>query len=163
MGAFRYLLTLAVVFFAFQGFADEANAAEPIGMLECTVASGVGFVVMSNKALACTFRPEHGRPEYYVGNMRRIGLDVGVTSPGVLTWAVLAVGAVAPRFALAGEYAGAVSELSVGAGLGANALVGGSNKAISLQPFSLNAAFGVSLAAGVGEVTLEPAPPSPIH
>lgn len=163
MRAIRLHLTTAAILVALQGFAGTARAAEHIGMLECTVASGVGLVVMSNKSLACTFWPERGRPEYYVGTMRRVGLDIGITGPGVLNWGVFAVGTVAPRFALAGAYAGAVSELAVGAGLGANALVGGSGNAISLQPLSLNAAFGVSLAAGVGEVILEPAPPSAIH
>jgi len=163
MSAVRSILSAAVLCSVLQGFAVGAKAAEPIGVLECTVASAASFVVGSNKALTCTFWPEHGRPEYYTGMMRRLGLDIGITGPGVLVWTVVAAANPATRFVLAGEYGGAATELSIGAGLGANVLVGGSGKAISLEPVSLNAAFGLSLAAGVGEMVLEPAPPSPIH
>ena len=46
--------------------------------------------------------------------------------------------------------------------LGANALVGGSNRAVNLQPFSVQAQIGVDVAAGVTAMTLEYAPPPPV-
>ena len=38
---------------------------------------------------------------------------------------------------LAGDYFGATDEATVGAGLGANVLLGGSNRTVALQPISL--------------------------
>ncbi|MCL2385321.1 MAG: DUF992 domain-containing protein, partial [Alphaproteobacteria bacterium] len=53
---------------------------------------------------------------------------------------------------------------TVGVGLGANLLVGGSNDTFSLQPLSLQAQTGISLAAGVTALTLRPAPaPTPVY
>ena len=50
---------------------------------------------------------------------------------------------------------------TAGVGLGANALIGGSNRAVNLQPFSVQAQLGVDVAAGVTAMTLEYAPPPP--
>jgi hypothetical protein len=153
----RPLLTAAVVTLAFQGFAGSAKAADPIGTLECNVSGGVGFVITSEKALACTFLPQRGVPERYVGTIRRFGLDIGVTGPGRLVWGVLGADSRPSHFPLAGEYAGATAELSAGLGVGANALVGGNDRSIVLQPVSVNAQTGLDLAAGVADLMLEPA------
>ena len=45
----------------------------------------------------------------------------------------------------------------VGVGVGANALFGGSNSTISLQPLSVQGQTGLSAAAGVAGMDLEPA------
>jgi len=68
-------------------------------------------------------------------------------------WAVFAPSSLG-RGALAGTYVGASAEATVGAGLGANVLVGGSNRTISLQPLSVQAQTGLNIAAGVGEIDL---------
>ena len=66
-----------------------------------------------------------GPPEYYVGSVRKFGLDIGVTNVAFVSWMVFAPGAVDPD-ALAGSYVGASGEASVGLGLGANVLIGDS-------------------------------------
>jgi hypothetical protein len=159
MRAFRPLMMAAVISLASFGATNASKAAEPVGVLECNVSGGVGFIITSTKALACTFRPEEGRPEFYAGTIRRFGLDVGVTGPGRLIWTVLSLPGRRSHYPLTGEYAGATAEVSAGPGLGANALVGGSERAVALQPLSVNAQTGVDLAAGVGEMMLEPAEP----
>ena len=58
------------------------------------------------------------------------------------------------RGALSGTYAGAAAEASVIAGLGANALIGGSNRTIALQPFSVQGQVGLNIAAGVAGLDL---------
>jgi hypothetical protein len=58
------------------------------------------------------------------------------------------------RGALAGEYAGASAEATVGAGAGANVLVGGSNRTITLQPISVQGQVGLNLAVGVAGLNL---------
>jgi hypothetical protein len=42
----------------------------------------------------------------------------------------------------------------VGLGVGANALIGGSNKGIILQPLSVSAQQGLNIAAGVASLQL---------
>ena len=46
--------------------------------------------------------------------------------------------------ALAGHYSGASAEATVGAGLGANVLVGGSNRTVTLQPVSVQGQAGLN-------------------
>ena len=103
------------------------------GVLTCNVSGGIGLIVGSQKSTVCTFNPRRGRNERYVGFIRRFGLDIGATRRGVLAWAVFSGGSVAPG-SLAGSYVGGAAEATVGAGLGANVLVGGSNRSIALQP-----------------------------
>src|SRR6202171_5626508 len=60
--------------------------------------------------------------------------------------------------ALAGNYVGGTASATVGVGLGANALVGGSNNSIALQPLSIEANRGLNVAGGIAAVTLTPPP-----
>jgi hypothetical protein len=105
----------------------------------------------------CIFRGQPGEPEEaYTGTMTTVGLDIGFTTGGVIVWTVFAD---TSRFAgmLAGRYVGATAEVSVAAGLGANVLVGGSNRTVALQPLSLQGQVGIDFAAGIGELSLHPA------
>jgi len=122
-----------------------------IGLLSCVIEGGVGFIIGSSKELECTFEPGDGRPaEHYVGAVRKIGIDIGITRKSYVKWGVLApsADAYAPG-ALAGTYVGGSAEASVGVGLGANALVGGSGKTFVLQPLSVQAQEGLDVAAGL--------------
>lgn len=131
--------------------------ADQVGLLECNVAPGVGLVVTSTHALSCKFSEDGAPPDYYVGTINKYGLDIGFTNASKLVWGVVAP-SIVPAHALTGRYFGAMGQATVGVGLGGNALVGGSNGTISLQPLSLTAQTGLNLAAGVGDLTLEPAP-----
>ena len=59
--------------------------------------------------------------------------------------------------ALAGHYSGASAEATVGAGLGANVLVGGSDRTVALQPISVQGQTGLNVAVGVTGLDLRPA------
>jgi hypothetical protein len=59
--------------------------------------------------------------------------------------------------ALAGDYGGATAEATVGVGLGANVLVGGSDRTVALQPVSVQGQAGLNVAAGVTDLRLRPA------
>jgi hypothetical protein len=73
-----------------------------------------------------------------------------------MIWAVYAP--TTRRFgALAGQYGGASAEATVGAGVGANVLVGGSKRTVTLQPLSVQGQTGVNLAVGVAGLELHPA------
>lgn len=131
-----------------------AEARVRAGVLTCQVAPGVSVVVGSQKSVNCQFKSARGYTERYVGRVTRVGLDVGFTTGGTLVWAVYAPSR-RGRGVLAGEYGGASAEATVGAGVGANALIGGSNRSITLQPLSVGAQQGLDLAVAVSGLQLE--------
>jgi hypothetical protein len=137
----------------------QAQSRAKVGTLDCAIAPGVGFIVGSSKQVDCVFFPSvpGWREERYAGVIDKYGVDIGVTAGGRLLWAVYAP-TTARRFALAGRYGGATAEATVGGGLGANALYGGSQRTVSLQPISLQGQAGLNVAAGAAELTLDPAP-----
>ncbi len=142
---------------ASSGFQDaQAQNRTRVGVLTCSVSGGIGLIVTSQQSTVCTFDPRRGRNERYVGVIRRFGLDVGVTGRGVLAWAVFSGGSVAPG-SLAGSYVGASAEATLGAGLGANVLVGGNNRSIALQPLSVSGQTGLNFALGVSDFELRAA------
>jgi hypothetical protein len=138
----------------------QAQSRVKVGMLDCQMSGGVGMIIASQKEVLCRFIPtaRSWRGESYVGSIRRVGLDLGATSGGNLLWAVYAPTS-APRYALAGTYGGASAEATVGAGVGANALIGGNNRTVTLQPVSVQGQTGVSVAAGIAGLELHPAQP----
>lgn len=127
-----------------------------VGTLTCDISGGVGLIIASQKTMACNFTPTRGKREIYVGSVSKFGLDVGVTSGARMVWAVYAPTS-RSRAALAGTYTGASAEATVGAGIGANVLVGGSDRTVSLQPVSLQGQAGLNLAVGVSGLELHPA------
>jgi len=130
-----------------------------IGLLSCDIGAGVGLIIGSSKELACTFEPGDGRPaEQYVGAVRKLGIDIGITAKSVVKWGVFAptVDAYSPG-ALAGKYVGGSAEATVGLGLGANALIGGSGKTFALQPLSVQGQAGLNVAAGLTSFELRSA------
>ena len=135
----------------------SAQGGVKVGNLTCNVASGWGFVFGSSRALNCTFAGL-GRYEYYVGSISRFGVDIGYTQGGVLIWTVVAPAANLAPGSLAGGYAGGTASATIGVGVGANALVGGSNNTVALQPLSLEANQGLNVAAGIAAISLAPAP-----
>ena len=74
----------------------------------------------------------------------------------MLAWAVFAPTTGPRRGALAGDYVGADASVTVGAGVGANALVAGFNRSFTFQPLSVETQSGVALAAGVASLRLAP-------
>lgn len=138
--------------------AAQAQNRVKVGTLSCEISGAVGMVIGSQKQLSCGFSPSDRawRRERYVGTMSRLGLDLGATSGGRLIWNVYAPTS-ARRYALAGNYGGASAEATVGVGLGANVLVGGSNRTIALQPLSIQGQVGASVAGGIAELALRPA------
>ena len=59
---------------------------------------------------------------------------------------------------LAGDYFGASGQVTVAAGLGANVLIGGSNRTVALQPLSVDTSAGLNFALGVAELHLRAGP-----
>jgi hypothetical protein len=129
------------------------------GLLACQISPSVGFIVGSFQSMTCRFTPDSGAPpESYTGTINRLGLDIGVTGGRQLAWAVYAPTRGLASGGLAGAYVGASGDASLGVGVGANFLLGGSNNTVALQPFSVENQFGVSLALGIANLQLSPAP-----
>jgi hypothetical protein len=158
---FRTACVAAAVLAAALAMVVGPSDAQPrqvqVGTLTCSMSASIGLILGSQKNLNCVFRGQPGEPEEaYTGTMTTIGLDIGITTGGVIVWTVFAD---TNRYAgmLAGKYGGATAEVTIAAGLGANVLVGGSNRTVALQPLSLQGQMGLDIAAGIGEMELHAA------
>jgi hypothetical protein len=130
-----------------------------IGYLDCQVGGGVGYVIGSAKEAECTFSSTMGSEpiDQYTGVIRKMGVDLGFTTRSRLIWAVFAPTAGYHHGSLGGLYQGATAEATVGAGIGANILVGGTSGSIHLQTVSITCQLGLNVAATGTSVTLTPA------
>lgn len=157
MKTFKLMIgaAIAVAGLASAGIANAAPAGIKVGTLTCDVAAGAGFVFGSTKDLRCSYEPSKARVEYYSGTISKWGVDVGYTGKGKLVWAVFAPTSDVRPGAIEGEYAGASAQATVGVGLGANALIGGLDKSIALQPLSVSGSTGLNVAAGIGSISLK--------
>jgi hypothetical protein len=146
-------VSVAVALSAIAGVEAHAQARVEVGVLTCTVRGGAGYIIGSTKELRCRFN-KPGRDEFYFGSITKFGLDIGATQQSAIAWAVLAPTAHLPPASLNGSYGGVSAEATIGLGVGANALVGGSNKSIILQPLSVQAQQGLNIAAGIAALQL---------
>ena len=147
--------TLLVASFA------AAKAQQPmqrvqVGVLECRGGASVGFIVGSVTNLGCVLRAEGLPEDRYIATIRKVGLDLGITQETALAWGVFAPSARLGPGALSGNYAGVQGSAAIGVGAGGNALIGGSNNTIALQPLSLQGQVGLSVAAGLESLELRP-------
>jgi hypothetical protein len=149
------LSAAAVSLFVSSPFA-VAQERVKVGVLECRGGASMGFIVGSVTNLSCVLRADGLPPDFYVAQIRKLGLDLGITEDSGLAWAVFAPTRRLGPGDLSGGYAGVQGSATVGVGLGANALVGGSSNSFALQPLSLQGQTGVAVAAGVEELTLRP-------
>jgi hypothetical protein len=125
------------------------------GYLTCHEASGWGFVLGSSRQLRCSYSANGGRVEHYSGSVSKFGADIGYLKSAVIVWAVAATTKDLKPGALAGHYGGATASIALGAGAGANVLIGGFENSIALQPVSFEGQSGLNVAAGIAELSLE--------
>jgi hypothetical protein len=153
---FMGALILALAALSFTAPTAQAQRVRT-GVLNCDVSAGIGLIIGSQRSVNCLFTPDvPGPQEGYFGTISKLGLDIGITGGGVMVWGVYADTTRGYGF-LAGDYAGASGEVTIAAGLGANVLVGGSNRTVALQPVSLTGQVGLNLALGVANLSLRPA------
>ena len=142
---------------ALTGEAHAQNGGVELGVLDCAIGGGTGFVFGSSKDLRCTFTPADKTfaPEAYFGAVNKYGLDIGTTSQSVMRWLALTpMNNIYAPGALAGDYVGASAEVTAAIGAGANLLVGGTGNAFTLQPLSVQTQTGLNIAIGVSEFQL---------
>ncbi|MBV8763833.1 MAG: DUF992 domain-containing protein [Hyphomicrobiales bacterium] len=131
-----------------------ASAQTQVGTLSCDTSGGIGLIITSQQRLNCTYEGINRRIEGYYGTISKFGIDIGATTQGVLVWQVFAPSTDFGPWALEGDYVGASGQATAGVGASANVLVGGFNRAFSLQPLSVGAQAGLNLAIGVANLTL---------
>ncbi|MDF1607857.1 DUF992 domain-containing protein [Hoeflea sp. YIM 152468] len=150
----------AVVTLGATSIPARADSVE-LGLLECAVEGGTGFVFGSSKDLACEYTPANDSEakEAYFGVVNKFGIDIGVTGATLIEWVVLAqtTDYQYQPGSLAGDYRGVSAEASAAAGAGVNILVGGSEQTFTLQPVSVQAQEGVNVAVGIAEIQLRSA------
>ncbi len=151
--------TLAAGALALTTIAASAQNNTQVGLLSCDVSKGIGLFVVEKQSLSCIFKPANGgASDAYTGSINQYGVALGAVKEGHLVWGVVAPTAGLDKGALAGKYDGVGANASLGVGAGTNILVGASERAISLQPVSVEGQVGINIACGVTTVTLKAAP-----
>jgi hypothetical protein len=133
------------------GAATPAAAQTVAGQLRCSIAGGFGLVVAAQRSATCVYRRVDGSVEFYLGSTGRIGVDFGLTNAVTATYNVSAPDS-APPGALQGIFAGPGAGFTLGAGIGANALVGGTGAI--LTPIDNTYVTGLDISAGLGTLDL---------
>jgi len=133
----------------------QAHAAVKMGVLTCNVQSGWGYILGSSKAVQCDYVPHKGQSEHYTGTISKLGVDVGYTDRGVLIWEIVAASSNMKPGALEGGYGGLTIGATLGLGASANALLGGFENSVALQPISVEGNKGLDIAAGIGAMNLK--------
>ena len=129
------------------------------GMLRCKLNPSIGFVIFGHQSMECRFTPSvPTSQQIYEGALNTVGIDVGVIGAGGLAWAVLAPTSGVGAGALAGEYVGASGDVALGAGVGANVLMGGSQRSFALQPVSLEGSVALDVTLGLSALQLRYVP-----
>jgi hypothetical protein len=153
--SFHRVLLAATALVAVGTLANAQDRAK-VGALRCDVSGGLGFIITSTREMECVFKSANGFTERYWGKVQKFGLNIGAATDGVLAWDVYAPSSGPRRGALTGDYAGVAASATAGPGVGANALVGGSDRSFTLQPLSLQVQAGLELSAGVESLALRP-------
>lgn len=150
------VLALSVALVAMAGPAGSQSPTwTQSGMLSCKLNPSIGFVIFGHQSMECRFVPSiPGPPQFYEGALNTVGIDIGIVGTGGLAWGVLAPTAGIPAGALAGTYVGASGDIAVGAGVGANVLVGGSNRSFALQPLSVEGSVALDVTLGLSALQL---------
>ena len=150
----KMLLAAAVLWVGLTPVSAQQSGGIKVGTLTCRTSTSLGMIVASHQKLTCRFSSDAGPHENYEGHVNRLGIDLGIRIGGIMTWGVIAPTHGYHHGALAGKYVGASGNASLGFGVGANALIGGSHRSIALQPLSVEGHAGVNLALGVAGLTL---------
>jgi uncharacterized protein DUF992 len=161
-----FLAIAAVAALGTIGLTPETRAGErvKIGLLKCSISGAndgarqrrVSLFVSADRALDCLFESStEYASEEYSGTFRRIGPAIGRVDSSNLVWAVFATGYGGENGKLEGVYRGLSAEATLGVGVGANVLVGGFDRSVTLQPVSVQTQLGLNIALGGASLDLQ--------
>ena len=129
-------------------FAEKVKVGDTIALRD-----GEG-VLTATMEVSSLYRPDFGPRQAYRATITRAGVDIGATAISALTWAVFAPTVQIGLGDLSGNYGGVAAGATVGVGLGANVLYGGSNNSVALQPLSVEGSIGLNVFAGIAGMAL---------
>ncbi|PJC70313.1 MAG: hypothetical protein CO017_06030, partial [Zetaproteobacteria bacterium CG_4_8_14_3_um_filter_59_5] len=143
------------------GWAAEGQTSEgtKLGKLECKTVEGSGsnLLIHSTVDVTCTFSSTAGEVEKYKGETGiGFGVDLTFDKQSSFVFAVMAADFKPGEYKFAGKYYGAGGDATIGRGIGAGVLVGGSKKSVSLEPIGLSATKGAGVSGGLTYLYLEP-------
>lgn len=157
-------LFLLVIVFTYPATSQQTPSRINAGTLTCDIAAGVALIVDSPKNLRCIFHRSDGSNQAYGGKIGGGGLNVGVTGRAVAAWTVMTDTVLAIPDDLSGRYSGVQAGVAVGVGGTGSTLLSATNKAVSLQPLSVESRTGLNIALGVTQMELNllgvPRPPA---
>jgi hypothetical protein len=152
---FLIVAALALIALASPARTQPQPSWAQVGTLTCRLNPSIGFIIAGHQSMECSYQPAGPfPPQPYQGAFNMVGLNVGVTAGGILSWTVFAPTTGVPAGALAGEYLGASGDIGLGVGAGAHILLGGSGRSFALQPLSVEGSVAVNIAVGVSMLTL---------
>jgi hypothetical protein len=158
------LIVAAVLAAGFAGATPAMSAPTRVqaGSLTCDISAGLSVIIGSKRDVDCLFTPSSPGPiEHYRGNITKLGVDLGGLTGGSMIWLVYAPTSHLEGV-LQGSYSGAAANATVGLGVGANALVGGFDGSVALQPVSVEGTTGLNVAVGVATLKLAYVAPLPV-
>ena len=135
---FRTVITSAALVLAALTGSAQAQERIQAGSLTCDVSAGIGLIIGSQRNVSCTFTPSVARADRVLHRHDLQARRRHRRHRGRRSWSGSSL--LRPTARLArwpGNYVGGSAEASVVAGIGANALVGGSNRSVALQPLSV--------------------------
>lgn len=136
---------------------DKANM--EVGVLTCETVEGtqVNLVIHSSVNLNCVFETPRGSERYIGETGVGLGLDLNFDRDATMRFSVVSGGdKVGPgEHNLSGKYLGGRASVTVIKGVGAQALIGGSNDNIALQPIAIETGEGLGLSGGLSYLFLE--------
>jgi len=139
---------------------EVSSAGAKAGILTCKTipGSGLNLVLHSTVDVTCEFKSTAGGSvERYKGETGiGLGIDLNINRKETIGYTVMSADFKAGTHQLAGKYVGGGGSATVGVGVGAQVLIGGSKNSISLQPIALSASTGAGVAGGLTYLFLEP-------
>ncbi len=153
------LLAVGLSLIALPAMAGEGHGGLKIGVLSCKkVEGGYNLLIHSVSNVQCEFSSAAGKEMYKGESGVALGLNLEWNPAETILFTVLAgTGDVRiGQYALAGNYYGAKVSATVGVGTGVQALVGGGDNNISLQPLALEGSTGLGASGGLSYLYLTP-------
>lgn len=147
-------LFLLVIVLTNAATAQQSASQVSAGTLTCDIAPGVALIVDSPKNLRCVLYKSDGSKQAYGGRITGGGLNVGVTGRSVAAWSVISNASPVIPNDLSGRYSGVQAGAAIGVGGTNSSILSSANKAVSLQPLTVEARSGVNFALGATQMDL---------
>lgn len=152
----------ALMLISSQVYAGDTGGVK-VGTLNIKAIPGTGhnLIVHSSVHLNAVFTDAAGKKEYYIGEMGiGLGIDINYKKMEELGYLVFSPSSDyrTGSYALQGKYFGADASATVGGGVSAKVMLGGSDKSFTLQPVALGVNTGFGAAGGLGYLYLQKDP-----